>query len=108
MTGKLKFLDIVPRLIRIPFVAPGNLAQMWGRHGWAFQRELCDSYGAVVQVKGLFGVRLKRLAFRRCTSLIRMYMTAQNKELFVFDPAALHHMCIEESDVYEETEFSLS
>ncbi|KAJ7314772.1 cytochrome P450 [Mycena albidolilacea] len=60
----------------------GNLTEFNNPDGWEFQQELQESYGQVVKVHGLFGRR----------------------ELFVFDPAALHSILVQDQDIYEPPE----
>ncbi|KAJ7789660.1 hypothetical protein B0H14DRAFT_2536023 [Mycena olivaceomarginata] len=75
-------LDSVPGLPRQSFIRLGNLTEFNDPDGWEFQQELQESYGQVVKVHGLFGRR----------------------ELFVFDPAALHSILVQDQDIYEPPE----
>ncbi|OBZ73462.1 Ubiquitin carboxyl-terminal hydrolase isozyme L5 [Grifola frondosa] len=59
----------------------GHYAQLFDRNGWEFQRELGERYGPVVKINGLFG----------------------DKQLYVFDPVALHHIIVKDQYIYEET-----
>ncbi|KAF9815150.1 hypothetical protein IEO21_04768 [Rhodonia placenta] len=82
---------IAPLVIRSPLhnipgppaqsFVKGNLDKVFDRHGWAFQREISEKYGAVVRLTGLFGT----------------------PRLFVYDPTALHSVVVKEQDIYEET-----
>ncbi|KAJ7693060.1 cytochrome P450 [Mycena rosella] len=58
----------------------GNLTQYYDPDGWAFQRELEQNYGQVVKFHGLFG----------------------DRQLYVFDPVALHSILVKDQDLYEE------
>ncbi|KAF8212641.1 cytochrome P450 [Mycena galopus ATCC 62051] len=58
----------------------GNLTQFHDPDNWEFQHELEENYGQVVNVHGLFG----------------------DRGLFVFDPAALHSILVQNQDNYEE------
>ncbi|KAJ6568729.1 cytochrome P450 monooxygenase [Mycena capillaripes] len=58
----------------------GNLSQFHDPDGSLFQQQLEQNYGAVVKIRGLFGAR----------------------QLFVFDPAALHSILVKDQDIYEE------
>ncbi|KAJ7662016.1 cytochrome P450 [Mycena polygramma] len=50
----------------------GNFGQIYSVDGWAFHQQLADKYGGLVRVDGLFG----------------------EKQLYVFDPNALHHILL--------------
>ncbi|KAJ7158153.1 cytochrome P450 [Mycena filopes] len=58
----------------------GNLPQFHDPDDWEFQRRLEEDYGRVVKIHGFFG----------------------DRQLFVFDPLALHHILVKEQHVYEE------
>ncbi|KAJ7797219.1 cytochrome P450 [Mycena olivaceomarginata] len=60
----------------------GNLTQLHDHEDYTgeFQRELEQDHGQVVKLHGLFGAR----------------------QLFVFDPAALHTILVKDQDIYEE------
>ncbi|KAF7351645.1 Cytochrome P450 [Mycena sanguinolenta] len=58
----------------------GNLSQFHDADGWEFQRELEQSYGQVVKLHGLLG----------------------DRQLFVFDQAALHSILVENEAAYED------
>ncbi|KAJ7693049.1 cytochrome P450 [Mycena rosella] len=58
----------------------GNLTQYYDPDGWTFQRELEENYGQVVKLHGLFG----------------------DRQLYVFDPVALHSILVKDQDLYEE------
>ncbi|THH21369.1 hypothetical protein EUX98_g8403 [Antrodiella citrinella] len=60
----------------------GNLSQFFDRRGWTFVRELGEKFGGVVPMNGFFGQKI----------------------LYVFDPKALHHVCVKDTDIYDETE----
>ncbi|TCD64201.1 cytochrome P450-dit2 [Steccherinum ochraceum] len=59
----------------------GHLSPLFNRHGWDFHRELSEKYGSVVSLRGVFG----------------------RKVLYIFDPKAMHHVCVKEQNIYEET-----
>lgn len=44
-------------------VFPGNLHQVYNRHGWGYNRYLADTFGGAVKINGLFGVRK---SIRKC------------------------------------------
>ncbi|KAJ7171337.1 cytochrome P450 [Mycena filopes] len=58
----------------------GNLSQFHDPDDWEFQRRLEEEYGRVVKIHGFLG----------------------DRQLFVFDPLALHHILVKEQHVYEE------
>ncbi|KAJ7810718.1 cytochrome P450 [Mycena olivaceomarginata] len=58
----------------------GNLVQFHDANGWEFQRELEQDYGQVVKINGILG----------------------DRQLFVFDPAALHSILVENETAYED------
>ncbi|KAJ7706342.1 cytochrome P450 [Mycena rosella] len=60
----------------------GNITQFHDPDGWEFHADLAESYGQVVKIYGLFG----------------------DRQLFVFDPVALHTILVKERDTYEEEE----
>ncbi|KAJ7444495.1 cytochrome P450 [Mycena latifolia] len=72
-------LDNIPGPPRKSFVT-GNLTQFHDRDDWGFQKELEGNYGQVVKLHGLFGAR----------------------QLFIFDPAALHSILVKDQDKFEE------
>ncbi|KAJ7911318.1 cytochrome P450 [Mycena leptocephala] len=72
-------LDNVPGPARTSIVT-GNLAQFHDPDDWGFQKQLEENYGGVVRIHGLLG----------------------DRELYVFDPAALHNILVQEPDVYEQ------
>ncbi|KAJ7913404.1 cytochrome P450 [Mycena leptocephala] len=72
-------LDNVPGPPRTSIVT-GNLAQFHDPDDWAFQKQLEENYGGVVRIHGLLG----------------------DRELYVFDPTALHNILVQEPDVYEQ------
>ncbi|KIJ12414.1 hypothetical protein PAXINDRAFT_118137 [Paxillus involutus ATCC 200175] len=58
----------------------GHLTQLAHPDGWSFHRNLSQKYGGVVATRGLLGRR----------------------NLFVFDPRAMHHIFVKDHDSYEE------
>ncbi|KAJ7924201.1 cytochrome P450 [Mycena leptocephala] len=58
----------------------GNLAQFHDPDGWDFHKEIEENYGQVVKIQGLFG----------------------DRQLYVFDPAALYSILVKDQDLYEE------
>ncbi|EDR02322.1 uncharacterized protein LACBIDRAFT_309740 [Laccaria bicolor S238N-H82] len=64
-----------------PSFFKGNFRQLFSTHGWEFHKEIAAKYGGVVKVKAVFG----------------------EKQLYVFDPKALHHILVKDQYVYEET-----
>ncbi|KAJ6551032.1 cytochrome P450 [Mycena vulgaris] len=72
-------LDNIPGPPRKSFVT-GNLTQYNDPDGWEFHKELEENYGQVVKLHGLLGAR----------------------QLYVFDPAALHSILVKDQDLYEE------
>ncbi|KAJ6532314.1 cytochrome P450 [Mycena vulgaris] len=75
----LSVLDNIPGPPRKSFVT-GNLIQYTNPDGWDFHKELEENYGQVVKLHGLLGAR----------------------QLYVFDPAALHSILVKDQDLYEE------
>ncbi|KAJ7931394.1 cytochrome P450 [Mycena leptocephala] len=59
----------------------GNFPDIYSVNGWDFHRELGEKYGGVVRVDGLLG----------------------EKQLYVFDPKALHQILVKNQDIFEET-----
>lgn len=57
------------------------MAQLMDRNGWAFHKHVAEAYGSVVKINGIFG----------------------DKQLYVFDPKALHHIVVKDQYIYEET-----
>ncbi|RDB25854.1 Docosahexaenoic acid omega-hydroxylase CYP4F3 [Hypsizygus marmoreus] len=64
----------------------GNFAQLFDVNGWKFHQDLAEQFGRVVGIHGSFGT----------------------KQLYVFDPKALHHIIIKvfrtDQNIFEETE----
>ncbi|KAJ3552463.1 hypothetical protein NP233_g12877 [Leucocoprinus birnbaumii] len=60
----------------------GNIPQLFNPNGWAFHREILETYGRTMRIRGAFGERL----------------------LFTFDPRALHHVLVKDQAHYEESE----
>ncbi|KAI5835765.1 cytochrome P450 [Schizophyllum commune Tattone D] len=58
----------------------GNFRQMFSPTAWAFHDKLANEYGSVVRTTGLLG----------------------EKQLYVSDPKALHHIVVKDQNVYEE------
>ncbi|KAJ7475712.1 cytochrome P450 [Mycena latifolia] len=58
----------------------GNLAEIYSVSGWDFHQELVEKYGGVVRINALFG----------------------GKQLYVFDPKALHQIVVKDQDIFEE------
>ncbi|KAJ7195116.1 cytochrome P450 [Mycena pura] len=58
----------------------GNLAQFHDPDGWDFHEELEQNYGQVVKIQGVLG----------------------DRQLYVFDPAALYSILVKDQDLYEE------
>ncbi|KAF9533506.1 cytochrome P450 [Crepidotus variabilis] len=59
----------------------GVLPQLFNYNAWAFHDELILKYGSVVRIKAAFGER----------------------QLYVSDPLALHHIVVKDQHIYEET-----
>ncbi|KAJ7479368.1 cytochrome P450 [Mycena galericulata] len=72
-------LDNIPGPSRTSLLT-GNLTEYHNLDGWEFHQELEENYGQVVKIHGLFGER----------------------QLFVFDPAALHSILVKDQHLYEE------
>ncbi|KZP09574.1 cytochrome P450 [Athelia psychrophila] len=75
-------LDNLPGPPSISFVK-GNIGQLFNPQGWEFHRYLADNFGGVVKINGMWG----------------------DKQLYVSDPKALHHILVKDQDVYEETDW---
>ncbi|RDB25856.1 hypothetical protein Hypma_006832 [Hypsizygus marmoreus] len=60
----------------------GNFAQLFDINAWKFHQEIAEQFGRVVGIHGPFGT----------------------KQLYVFDPKALHHIVIKDQNIFEETE----
>ncbi|KAJ7674202.1 cytochrome P450 [Mycena rosella] len=58
----------------------GNLAEIYSVSGWDFHQELTEKYGGVVRINALFG----------------------DKQVYVFDPKALHQIVVKDQDIFEE------
>ncbi|KAJ7323983.1 cytochrome P450 [Mycena albidolilacea] len=78
-------LDNIPGPPRKSIIA-GNVAQFYDPDDWAVQHELEENYAQVVKIHGILG----------------------DRQLFVFDPAALHSILIQEQDIYEELQMLLT
>ncbi|KAL1756807.1 cytochrome P450 [Schizophyllum commune] len=63
-----------------PSVLTGNFQQLYSVSGWEFHAKLAREYGSVVRLTGPLGER----------------------QLYVGDPKALHHIVVKDQDVYEE------
>ncbi|KAJ7776521.1 cytochrome P450 [Mycena maculata] len=72
-------LDNIPGPSPKSFIT-GNLTQYHDPDGCEFQQDIEENYGQVVKLHGLFAER----------------------ELFVFDPAALHSILVKDQDIYPE------
>ncbi|KAJ7935777.1 cytochrome P450 [Mycena leptocephala] len=72
-------LDNIPGPPRAS-ITTGNLIQFHDPDDWDFHRQLEESYEHVVKVHGMLGER----------------------HLFVFDPAALYSVLVQDQDIYEE------
>ncbi|KAH7927983.1 cytochrome P450 [Leucogyrophana mollusca] len=59
----------------------GNIGQIFNPYGWDFHQMLREKYGPVSMFHGLFG----------------------SKQLYVYDPKAMHRIFVEAQYVYEET-----
>ncbi|KAF8206528.1 cytochrome P450 [Mycena galopus ATCC 62051] len=59
----------------------GNLKDIYSFDGWKFHHELAEKYGGVARIDGLLG----------------------EKQLYVFDPRALHQIMVKDQDIFEET-----
>ncbi|KAF8206530.1 cytochrome P450 [Mycena galopus ATCC 62051] len=59
----------------------GNFKEIYSFNGWNFHHELTEKYGGVVRIDGLLG----------------------EKQLYVFDPRALHQIMVKDQDIFEET-----
>ncbi|KAF9529570.1 cytochrome P450 [Crepidotus variabilis] len=60
----------------------GVLPQLFNRNAWAFHDEIILKYGRVTKIEAVLG----------------------EKQLYVTDPLALHHIIVKEQAIYEETE----
>ncbi|KAI5889790.1 cytochrome P450 [Schizophyllum commune H4-8] len=61
-------------------ILSGNFRQMFSPTAWAFHDKLANEYGPVVRTTGLLG----------------------EKQLYVSDPKALHHIVVKDQNIYEE------
>ncbi|KAF8896616.1 cytochrome P450 [Infundibulicybe gibba] len=87
--GRLLFRRFVLRtdLDNIPgpprrSVWTGNFKEVFNIDGWDFHRYIAETYGSVIRVHALFG----------------------EKQLYIFDPKALHHIIVKDQYIYEETD----
>ncbi|KAF7330498.1 hypothetical protein MVEN_02489200 [Mycena venus] len=64
-----------------PSFLTGNLKEIYSFNGWDFHHELGEKFGGVVRIDGLLGER----------------------QLYVFDPLALHQILVKDQDIFEET-----
>ncbi|KAF5382086.1 hypothetical protein D9615_004310 [Tricholomella constricta] len=60
----------------------GNFGQLFNVDGWDFHRDIAEKFGKVILINGLFG----------------------RKQLYVFDPKALHHILVKDQQIFEETD----
>ncbi|KAH9481363.1 Cytochrome P450 monooxygenase 91 [Psilocybe cubensis] len=60
----------------------GSLLQIIGNNAWGFHKEIGQTYGGIVRIKGILG----------------------RNDLYVSDAKALHHILIKDQYVYEETD----
>ncbi|KAJ7170583.1 cytochrome P450 [Mycena crocata] len=63
-------------------ILTGNLGSLYSINGWDFHKELGEKYGGVVRIHALLG----------------------EKQLYVFDPKALHQIIVKDQDIFEETD----
>ncbi|KAJ3516546.1 hypothetical protein NLJ89_g1046 [Agrocybe chaxingu] len=59
----------------------GVLPQVFNDNAWNFQKEMAENYGGVVKLTGLLG----------------------DVQLYVFDPKAMHHIVVKDTNTYEES-----
>ncbi|KAJ3496107.1 hypothetical protein NLJ89_g10532 [Agrocybe chaxingu] len=59
----------------------GSWEQLFGRGAWDYHRQISETYGDIMRVKGLCGAN----------------------NLYVYDPKAVHHILVKDQDLYEET-----
>ncbi|CAA7265718.1 unnamed protein product [Cyclocybe aegerita] len=63
----------------------GVLPQVFNDNAWSFQKEMAEKYGGVVKLTGLLG----------------------DVQLYVFDPKAMHHIVVKDTNTYEELNLAL-
>lgn len=91
--------------------ALGHLIQLADPNGWEFYRKLSEDYApGIVKLRGLLGVShyyttQPRLSIKASNSLLG---NLQARELYVYDPLALHHILVKSPDIYEKTPIVLS
>ncbi|KAH7928041.1 cytochrome P450 [Leucogyrophana mollusca] len=77
-------LDILPGPPRESWWK-GNVVQIFNPNAWAFHQMLAEKYGSIVKFHGFFG----------------------HRQLYVFDPKAMHHIVVKDQYIYEETDLFL-
>ncbi|KAF9459159.1 cytochrome P450 [Collybia nuda] len=60
----------------------GNFGELFNINAWKYHEELTQQYGKVVRINALLG----------------------DKQLYVYDPKAMHHIVVKDQYVYEETQ----
>ncbi|KAG5637793.1 hypothetical protein H0H81_003185 [Sphagnurus paluster] len=60
----------------------GNMGQLFNFNGWEFHRKISDDFGRIALVLGAFG----------------------DKQLYVSDPKALHHILVKDQDLFDQSE----
>ncbi|KAF8896612.1 cytochrome P450 [Infundibulicybe gibba] len=64
-----------------PSIWTGNFRQIFNFDGWDFHKSIAQTYGVVSRVSGPLG----------------------EKQLYIFDPKALHHIVVKDQYIYEES-----
>jgi len=70
---------------------------MFNPQGWEFHKHLVDTFGGVVKLQGLWGVRAASIR-----STLTLISNRQDKQLYVADPKALQHIVVKDQHIYEE------
>ncbi|KAF8896610.1 cytochrome P450 [Infundibulicybe gibba] len=73
----------------------GNFRQLFNVDGWGFHKSVAETC-TLAHLRFLFGANSKRK-----TVLIT---PMQEKQLYIFDPKALHHIIVKDQYVYEESD----
>ena len=80
------------------------MGQFVNRNGWGFHKHIERAYGSVVKINGYFGVN----QFHDGHDEYCYWLNGQDKQLYVFDPKALHHIVVKDQYIYEETKVFIS
>ncbi|KAJ8086648.1 hypothetical protein PM082_005471 [Marasmius tenuissimus] len=81
----------------------GNWGQIFDKDGWRFKKHIVDTYGSLLKVNALFGVRTRSFPSLRSVT----HTAIQDQQLYISDPLAITTIFQTDRPLYDVNQYHL-